>query len=436
MEDSYNSTEKRLKIEKCNINSNILINRIIQLEITIDEQRLEIKNLVKLLRNSTRINKELHQEDTNCQSISELLRKLTLEWITLSSWTGPSKILRAKNLFQKFVWIFVFFLFMAATFYVLAVNINEYRSYTEVTTIGFVWQAPVQFPTITICNLNPFFIKILTSQYTYEQLNKYSYYSNFFGLNRSNSNDFFDFVNYQKLLAAVKYNLSQAMYLAAQTHGLNSLITYFQSKTLSCSFLGEPCNFQSDFSIYTETENLFCFKYNSNITNPKKINKAGIANAFQFSYFLDDSFSEIFTEKRGLRIYIHNQKRIYPLIFDDIQPGKLTNIALRLTYSQRLSSPYTNCIDDLTYNNKNKTTVMQYMFNVLNISSYSFKLCENIVFTNNLKQACDCMDKSYRMSDLPYICHTQTQINCMNSFRIAYSEDALVACPLGNLLVI
>ena len=43
------------------------------------------------------------------------------------------------------------------------------------------------------------------------------------------SDNFFDLVNYQKLLAAAKYNLSQNMYVTAQAQSINSLILYFQN---------------------------------------------------------------------------------------------------------------------------------------------------------------------------------------------------------------
>ena len=416
--------------------TSILINRIAELEERMEEQKKEMLSLIKSLKRSSIVNEETHENVKNLKNIWRLLRTMMEEWMTFTNWTGPSKILRTKFMFQRIIWIFLFFSFMGATIYVMVLTTTSYLSYSELTSIEFVWNVPVQFPTITICNLNPFFIKDLISSFSYQQLNNYSYYINSFGFNQSNvnSNIYFEMANYQKLFAAVKYNLSQTMYLAAQTQGLNSLISYFKSKTLSCSFLGEPCDFQNDFSVYTETENLFCFKYNSNISNTKNISKAGLANSFQFSFFLD-STSEVLTKNRGLRIYIHDQKRIYPVVFHDIKPGIETNIGLRQTNSQRLSEPYTNCIDELTSDNFKQTSVIQYMLNVLKIVSYTFKLCENIIFTNILKQNCSCMDKSYIMTDLPYICHTPSQIDCMNSFRNSYSADASEHCPIRNLII-
>ena len=134
-------------------------------------------------------------------------------------------------------------------------------------------------------------------------------------------------------------------------------------------------------------------------------------NGFRFSFYLDNSLFDNLNLNRGLKIYILTQINIYPVFFNDIQPWIVTNIGLRLKYSQRLSSPYTNCIHDLTSTNANQTTVMIYMFSVLNISQYTFRLCENIVFTKNLKQAFDCSNKSYLMNDLSFICHTTAQID-------------------------
>ena len=410
--------------------TNMIIEKVNEFEEEIDEQRKIVEDLILTLKKTTKIH------IPRKGGFNTILKSIREEWMTFSDIAGPAKILRSNNVFQKHFWIILLIFLFGLTIYYMIIIVNAYLAYSQVTSISYIWSVPVTFPVITICNLNPFFIENLSSPYSNQQINNYSNYSNYFGFNLSDidSNSFSDLVNYQRLFAAVKYNLSQTMYLAAQTQGLNHLISYFESKTLSCSFLGEPCNFQNDFTVYSDTENLFCFKYNSNLTNPKTISNAGLANGFQFTYFLGDSSSEVLNDKRGLRIYIHNQSRIYPVFFNDFQPGIVTNVGLRVKYTQRLSYPYTNCINDLSSNNQNSTTIVQYMFNVLNIRSYSFRLCENIVFTTNLQQTCNCMDKSYLMSDLPYICHTPSQIDCMNSFRNTYSIDASFLCPIGNFI--
>ena len=89
--------------------SSILINRVTELEERMDEQKQEMHSLIKSLRRSTKVHEETHENGKNLQSLYRLLTTMTEEWMTFSSWTGPSKILRTKNLIQKIIWIFLFF---------------------------------------------------------------------------------------------------------------------------------------------------------------------------------------------------------------------------------------------------------------------------------------------------------------------------------------
>jgi hypothetical protein len=144
--------------------------------------------------------------------------------------------------------------------------------------------------------------------------------------------------------------------------------------------------------------------------------------------------SDVFTPERGFSVYIHNYTETYPFNYINIEPGKHSNIAIKRTVYQRLSAPYTSCIDDLSSGTK-RTEIMNYMFDTLKINSYTYKLCESIVFTKLLKNACNCMDKTYIFAEFPQLCYTSAQINCMNSFRSTYSSNPSAYlsdnCPTG-----
>jgi hypothetical protein len=81
------------------------------------------------------------------------------------------------------------------------------------------------------------------------------------------------------------------------------------------------------------------------MANLKTITMPGALNGCQFSMYLDPMSSQ-FVKKRGLRVFIHNSTRKYPIKYIDIQPGVMANVALKKTVYEHLSQPYTNFIAD------------------------------------------------------------------------------------------
>ena len=117
--------------------------------------------------------------------------------------------------------------------------------------------------------------------------------------------------------------------------------------------------------------------------------------------------------------------------------GGLTQIGLRISKFQRLSQPYTQCLSDLTSNSPNQTELQVYMFQVLRVPFYTYKLCEALLFSRHLYAQCACKDKSFLIEkEISLICHTADQLKCLNRFRAGYSMDNSNNCPLGQFISI
>ena len=269
---------------------------------------------------------------------------------------------------------------------------------------------------ITICDSNT----ILDSS-SFDMLNNYT----------TNSNKTLsDPKEYKKLVTFIKYNELLRIMSDLATNSSQYLIENFKRKIISCTFLGKECNFQSDFILFPNTQYLYCFKFNSDSKNPKTTSLSGPENGFDFSFYIGDQSSEI-TNKRGLKVYIDYQTESFPTRLIEVQPGVAANIALKRVLYQHLPYPYTNCITDLTVSNSKRTSVMEYMFKKLKISTYSFSLCQNVAFSLSLLQFCNCTDKIYLLSDALNICHTSQQIECMDTFIAKPTVDISASCPLG-----
>ena len=78
------------------------------------------------------------------------LKKHILEWMLVSTWSGPGIIIRVKNILRKIYWTIIFLLCMAATIYVMVETVNAYMKYGEVTSISATSDGVTDFPTVKI----------------------------------------------------------------------------------------------------------------------------------------------------------------------------------------------------------------------------------------------------------------------------------------------
>jgi hypothetical protein len=159
----------------------------------------------------------------------------------------------------------------------------------------------------------------------------------------------------------------------------------------------------------------------------------GVSNGFEFSFYLGNATQVAFENKRGLRVFIHNSTRKYPAKYVDIQPGVQANIALKQTQYQHLPAPYTNCISDVSSNTEPKSPIMQYMFANMSVFTYSYATCQEVLFNYELNQECGCIAKTFLSGEVHRLCHTSTNIDCLNKFRINYDADISSVCPLGKI---
>ncbi len=268
---------------------------------------------------------------------------------------------------------------------------------------------------ITICSLNPFDATFSSSDLLEPDLKVAQ-----------------DPVRHQKLLATAKYQqLTNASSSLLSSSYSSTLYSSFQQNILTCKFKENACNINTDFEYFFSSDYSYCFKFNSDLTNLKTTNMPGPSNGFEFSMFIGSTPSPL-ASKRGLRVFIHNSTRKYPIRYIDIQPGVAANVALKQTQFQHLPKPYTNCIADITASSEPQTDVMQYMFKNLSVNVYSYSLCQSLVFSYNLMQKCGCIDTTFLRTEVKNLCYTSEQIDCMNEFRANFNDDISSQCPLGN----
>ena len=84
------------------------------------------------------------------------MHNLIRESMLSSTSHGIPNILRAKYRIVKALWAFFFLVSSSICCFLVYKSVIEYLSYEVVTKIRYIKETTVDFPTITICNKNPF----------------------------------------------------------------------------------------------------------------------------------------------------------------------------------------------------------------------------------------------------------------------------------------
>ena len=340
----------------------------------------------------------------------EEMKYLFNDWLSFTDIHGIPRIMKSKYMILRIIWLLSFITGLIATIYLLITTIIVYYQYNEITNTQIISDLPSQFPTVTICNLNQFYVNY-------------------------NSND----QNRQHY-----YNSCNGSYSECQN--------VLQNNIINCYFNGVSCKSQKEFDIFFTNENYFCFAFNFDEENIKLIGRNGPQNGLQLSLFLGDSLNiNSISKSRGLRIYISNMTDKYPNVernYIDIASGFETNIVIKRSFYKKLSAPYSNCVDDVSPNTRQPSDIMKYMFNELKIASYSFKVCEMLVFQKYLNQTCNCVvstigsvnwkktNFSTNSADLNESnCYSSNHIDCFNAFNLNFTYQPTFylgnSCPNG-----
>jgi hypothetical protein len=320
-------------------------------ESEIEAQEKELNNM-KLLLNQELIklnfldsdqifgNKNnLDNEEKHDKNLRDQFKELFIDWMSFTTIHGISRILDAQGFLLKLIWFIFYIGGLLGTLYLLITTIQIYFEFNEVTSTQIVNDLPAQFPTITICNLNPFHINYL-NDLEYDKLNNYFNYCNASYMNCFNSdnlNSTSEAIKFQKLIIGAKNRYFLEQLTASDSDPKLS----FQEKILNCNFNGISCmDLANDFETFPTLDNYFCFKFNSNKTNIKSIGRGGPNNGLKFTFYLGDPKWQVMTKNRGLRIYVHNNTEDFPNIdrnYVEVAPGFETNIGVKRTFYQRLT---------------------------------------------------------------------------------------------------
>ena len=101
-------------------------------------------------------NSNLNHEESRSDGIKSRIVKKILDLGESSVIHGIPKIFKPNKIIIKLVWLLCLIGAFSSCLYSISSNINEYLGYDVTTSIKIITESKAEFPTITICNINPF----------------------------------------------------------------------------------------------------------------------------------------------------------------------------------------------------------------------------------------------------------------------------------------
>jgi hypothetical protein len=273
------------------------------------------------------------------------LKETFLEWCGFSTAHGIPSLSRTDSRIIRILWIVCLIASTTYCFYSIISIIVSYFSYNVLINMQIVDKSNVDFPAVTVCNLNPF-DRRYSQDYINKVLAKY---------NLSSSLDYYNKVENKELspsqvLFLLKSNLANEFNLTTeQKRKFGFEIDYM---LLTCYYNDIKCN-SSDFIWRYDFNYGNCFTFNSGFDQNGrkvpilKINEPGSDRSFKLELFLGDEFKQgIYMDQSGARVVVHNQS-ITPLMEQegkDLSTNYQTDIGIYRYFLSKLESPYSNCV--------------------------------------------------------------------------------------------
>ncbi|XP_046578807.1 amiloride-sensitive sodium channel subunit beta-like [Haliotis rubra] len=252
--------------------------------------------------------------------------------------------------------------------------INQYQR-RPVTTKTTIHSRSLEFPTVTLCNLNPFkYSKIQNQQFPMETLRRFSKSLNISleqfggtpqtGLARvdpdaanDTQDDYYtdepsEFSVSQFLTEAPEEFRMETLLGLAETSDIQLLAQPISELLVSCTFAGSPCS-HSEFSWTYDLDYMNCFQFpRDNRTRSLDVYSAG--QLFGLSLILNVDQKEyvpFVTPSAGIRVAVHEYDSPPNLMQKGLTapPGFETSIGIRPTVRIHQPDPYGNCEIDNPY---------------------------------------------------------------------------------------
>jgi hypothetical protein len=346
---------------------------------------------------------------------SEILELITNSLENSSIHAIPN-ITRTESYTLKFMWILFLIGSTAYCAFLSYQSVMNYLSYDVVTLNRINSKKSVQFPMVTICNMNLFFSKELIQS----NLNDSSSdNSNKTGLHKLNIS--------KKKFKAIIFSIEQNETIKSKFgNNMNQTV-------LSCLYNFDDCYNDEDIGHYYDLFQGNCIRFNPK--NVKQQSIAGSENGLQLELFTDlaNDNNSIYSMHNGFKVFISDKDiDTYYSLSIKAPLGFSTDIVLNRHLVKKMPYPYSECktLENIdSYHSQNYKQTFKYF------ESYNIDSCKAICLQNALIKKCNCVDLTIRASTDASVkpCLNDTSLECYSDLYNKFLAEDLYSncdCPL------
>jgi len=348
------------------------------------------------------------------------LKEKVFEHLSTTHLHGLPHIVRSKYWYMKVFWIFWILLMFSISLWLIVLAYQSYFAYPVLTSIKKYVDMEQNFPTVTICNLEPFLTKS-ASDYIEKSLP-----------------DNFNFtVNSLEKLVEVRKSILDKLSANYFTLAEKQSFGYLINETLiNCQFDGSLCsNTSEEFTWYYSYKYANCFAFNTGFTylsdapnenstkynRPiKRVSRAGADYGLSLELYAGSRDARYSLEQYGLVVFIHNQSSL-PESSSGIvlKPGTQTSIGVEKSFNSYTPYPYSECQDLSSF----KFDRIYYDAILQASLTYTQSLCLDLCLRQAIVRKCNCSYLEFIQIHDSLPCSTDSELNCAESLYYSFLDE-------------
>jgi hypothetical protein len=383
-------------------------------------------------QNESRISIKPVDQTKEKSSLENKIKEIALEWILNSTSHGLPNLFKTSQKYLKIFWLIAFLACSGICFYLITEYIINFFEYEVTVSTTYVTETPVDFPAVTICNLNPF--NPNRSSALFEHVSStYNFNNSLQQVNETNAyNVIKKFLAYSKLESS-----SNPLY----SPNRKSYGFYIDEMLVSCNAFGTLCS-SSNFVFLQSYDYGNCYTFNSGFNSTKITTSSdGPGNSIEIELFSGDPNDVSYSYKNGFYVVVHNQS--YTPIMDNegvyVKAGEETNIGIERNFYYKLSNPFSNCVQDPTSVRSSTSELYQLILTNIGEKLYRQKFCFKLCYQIAVVNKCSCYDAAYANTNKTnrniLACHDTGKLSCKEAVSQNFSTTGwntlcLDKCPI------
>ena len=325
----------------------------------------------------------------------KILKSIVVDVLKKTTAHGIPSLLQDIHIVMKVIWAFCILLSSCACFYLISIGFISYYRYDTYISSTTIQEIPTNFPAITICNTK-FLNKVKAETYINKSVDIQKDFARITPLSKNLEvyGQYFwkAFIESYILQTAVSRDSNLT------TSERISLGFELSDMLLFCRFNWKTCN-QSDFSFIFNSFYGNCYTFNGENTvngstlEIKKVSEPSASNGLSLELFTGNPNVQSQNEFKsdGFFVFIHNQSN--PSLLNSksilVPTGAETNLKVKRNFISRLSSPYGNCLSDVSIASEFSSQSFDYIVKTLYVA-YTQEFCYSICLQSKIVNVCNC----------------------------------------------